>query len=78
MSGLDAEIVPVGIAYDPGAEFVDETFVEHLQRAAQRPRTRVALCVGEACTALRDREAQAAQLRERVQALVHSARVRLG
>ena len=73
VSGLDAELVPVGIAYDPGAEFVDETFAAHLMRVAQRPRTRVALCVGEALPASHDREAMAAKLRAAVQGLVGKA-----
>lgn len=75
--GLDAEVVPVGIAYDPGAEFVDEGFVQHIQRAAQRPRTRVALCVGEGRPAQRDRDSMAAELRAAVQGLVQAARARL-
>lgn len=75
--GLDAELLPVGIAYDPGSEFVDETFGEHLGRMAQRRRTRVALCVGEARPALLDREAMASQLRTDVEALVRKARTAL-
>jgi lyso-ornithine lipid O-acyltransferase len=78
VSGLDAEIVPVGVAYDLGAEFVDEGFAEHLQRVARRPRTRVALCVGEGRPALRDRDAMAQDARTVVQTLVRSARARLG
>ncbi|MCL2823158.1 MAG: 1-acyl-sn-glycerol-3-phosphate acyltransferase [Polyangiaceae bacterium] len=45
--GLDLEIVPVGIAYQANAEFVDETFLRHLRRSAERPVTRVAVCVGD-------------------------------
>ncbi|MFI5308144.1 MAG: lysophospholipid acyltransferase family protein [Polyangiales bacterium] len=76
--GLDAELLPVGVAYDPGSEFVNETFGEHLQRMAQRPKTRVALCVGEPEPALGDREAMAARMHEVTQALVHRARRQLG
>jgi lyso-ornithine lipid O-acyltransferase len=78
VAGLDAEVVPVGIAYDPGAEFVDEGFVAHLQRAAQRPKTRVALCIGESQPAGRERTALARDMHRAVQQLVHSARDRLG
>jgi lyso-ornithine lipid O-acyltransferase len=76
-AGLDAEIVPIGIAYEPGAEFVDEGFVAHLRRAAQRPKTRVALCAGPGHPASRDRAALAEEMRRAVQALVHRARERL-
>jgi 1-acyl-sn-glycerol-3-phosphate acyltransferase len=75
--GLDAELVPVGISYDPGAEFVDETFVEHIGRVAQRRKTRVALCVGEPVAVSPDRDAMAAAMQQRIQALVHSARLAL-
>jgi 1-acyl-sn-glycerol-3-phosphate acyltransferase len=76
--GLPAEVVPVGIAYEPGAEFVDEGFVAHLRRVAQRPATRVALCVGEALPAAGDRTTLAADMRKAVQDLVARARGELG
>ncbi len=76
--GLDAEIVPVGIAYDPGVEFFQETFMEHVTRVAQRRRTRVAISVGEAFAPQRDREAMATSLHGSVQALVQDARAALG
>jgi 1-acyl-sn-glycerol-3-phosphate acyltransferase len=76
--GLDAELLPVGISYDPGAEFVNETFVEHIGRVAQRPKTRVAVCVGEPSAVSADRDAMAAGMQQRIQALVHSARLTLG
>jgi 1-acyl-sn-glycerol-3-phosphate acyltransferase len=75
--GLDAELLPVGVAYEDGAEFVDETFGEHVARVAQRRVTRVGLCVGTPRPASRDREAMASELREEVQALVHQARANL-
>jgi 1-acyl-sn-glycerol-3-phosphate acyltransferase len=78
VSGLDAELVPVGIAYDPGAEFVDESFAAHLVRVAERPHTRVALCVGDALPASRDRDQMASALRDAVQGLVVRARGQLG
>jgi 1-acyl-sn-glycerol-3-phosphate acyltransferase len=75
--GLDAELLPVGISYDPGAEFVDETFVEHIGRVAQRPKTRVGLCVGEPQAVSPDRDAMAVTMQQEIQALVHSARATL-
>jgi 1-acyl-sn-glycerol-3-phosphate acyltransferase len=72
--GLDAELVPVGLAYDEGAEFFDETFGEHVARVAQRKTTRVGLCVGAPRSAAADRDAMALEMRAAIQALVHQAR----
>jgi len=75
--GLDAELVPVGVAYESGCEFVDESFGQHLARVAQRPATRVGLCIGQARLASDvgpDREAMARAMQVEVQALVHRAR----
>ncbi len=78
VTGLDAEVVPVGIAYDPGTEFVEKSFAAHLRRVAQRPKTRVALCVGEGRPVGLDRAAMAEELRAAVQGLVGAARAQLG
>ena len=75
--GLDAELVPVGIAYDAGAEFLDESFVEHLNRVAQRRRTRVGLCVGAAQPVSGDREGMARAMRAEITELVQRARAGL-
>jgi 1-acyl-sn-glycerol-3-phosphate acyltransferase len=76
--GIDAELVPVGVAYEPGCEWVGgESFGQHLTRVAQRPVTRVGLCIGQAQLASDigpDREAMAAAMQVEVQALVHRAR----
>jgi 1-acyl-sn-glycerol-3-phosphate acyltransferase len=75
-----ASVIPVGLAYarGSGAAFVNETFLAHLSRMAQAPRTRVAACVG-APIVVSDR-ARAADLRDRVheavQELVLEARRR--
>lgn len=74
VTGLDAELVPVGIAYDPGTEFVEPSFVAHLRRVAQRPKTRVALCAGEPLPIGASRAAMAEELRGAVQGLVERAR----
>lgn len=74
MKGLDVQVVPVGIAYEPGAEFCDETFVEHLKRCATRKTTRVGICVGQG-QVLRGSTAQTAcTMHDQVQQLVHRAR----
>lgn len=75
--GLDVELVPVGIAYEPGVEFFNETFGQHLLRVSQRPRTRVAIRVGPAIAGGGDREALSERLRAAVQALVLEARADL-
>ena len=72
--GLDVELLPVGIAYQPGAEFVNEGFGQHVLRAAQRVRTPVAVCVGTPLSAGGKRDVLAAALRHEVQDLVLEAR----
>jgi 1-acyl-sn-glycerol-3-phosphate acyltransferase len=75
-----AEVVPIGIAYDdPAAYYRDETFPDHVRRVVALPRLRAALSFGEplspvdmTLTELRD-AAQAA-----VQKQVHRSRARLG
>jgi 1-acyl-sn-glycerol-3-phosphate acyltransferase len=76
--GLDVELLPVGIAYEPGAEFVNESFGQHVLRVAQRRKTPVAICVGSPIAAGGDREALARALHAEVQQLVHQARAALG
>jgi 1-acyl-sn-glycerol-3-phosphate acyltransferase len=75
----EAEIVPVGIAYERGSEaaFVDEPFMKHLGRMAGAGRpTRVVAAVGESFTVAGQK--RATDLSERahaaVQALVDEAR----
>jgi 1-acyl-sn-glycerol-3-phosphate acyltransferase len=75
--GLDVEIVPVGIAYPPGSEFLENTFGEHMARMARRPRTPVACVVGRARPMPSVRKGIAEQLRADVQELVHQARRQL-
>jgi len=75
--GLDVDLVPVGVAYEPGVEFVNETFREHILRVLQRPRTRVAIRVGPPIPGGGDREALSGRLRAAVQALVLEARADL-
>jgi 1-acyl-sn-glycerol-3-phosphate acyltransferase len=73
-AGLPVELLPVGVAYEPGAEFVDEAFGEYVGRMARRAHTRVSLCFGQPVPARRDRGAQARELRDLVQELVVRAR----
>lgn len=71
---VGVELFPVGIAYQPGSEFVDETFMQHLDRVASRPVTRVALAFGRVCPATGTHATMAALMRKQVQELVHRAR----
>ena len=74
LRGLDVEIVPVGLAYDPGAEFVEESFVQHVMRVAGRPHTRCVVNIGPARPAEGSAQQLAESLRAEVQDLVTSAR----
>jgi len=77
----NAEIVPVGLAYEKGsgAAFVNETFPQHLARMSAADPTRVAVCIGEPFDV--PPKARAAALRDRAQAdvqtLVDRARKRV-
>ena len=44
--GLDVEVVPVGLAYPPGAEYVEDSFVDHIANLAARPRLPVGVAIG--------------------------------
>jgi 1-acyl-sn-glycerol-3-phosphate acyltransferase len=77
----DAEIVPVGLAYErgSGAAFVNETFPQHLARMSAAEPTRVCVCVGAPFDV--PPKSRAAALRDRAQAdvqrLVDQARARV-
>lgn len=74
-SGLDVEVIPMGVAYPPGVEYYQESFVAHLGRVAGRWRTPVGAVVGEPRVPSRQRAAAlAASLQEEVQSLTHAAR----
>lgn len=74
--GLDVEIIPVGLAYDQGAEWVDEPFLTYLNRIASRPQGRVAVRIGAPTRPGKGEEtaALASRLRATVQELVIEAR----
>lgn len=73
-SGLDVDVVPVGIAYRPGTEFVGESLGSHAKRFLSRPATRSWLAIGDPVPFPEKRRGVEDDLRERVQALVHEAR----
>jgi 1-acyl-sn-glycerol-3-phosphate acyltransferase len=72
--GLDVEVVPVGLAYPPGAEFHEESFVAHLASTAGRAHTRVVVCVGESRVLTGDTKRETKALHGEVQQLVTAAR----
>lgn len=72
--GLDVEILPVGLAYPPGTEFTEDTFVAHIKNVTGRRRLDIQVCVG-APRRLEGRHTQAAAaLRDEVAGLVARAR----
>jgi 1-acyl-sn-glycerol-3-phosphate acyltransferase len=74
---LEVELVPVGIAYQAGSEFVEPTFGEHLARVAGRAETRVVFAVGHPRPMRGSRKEISASLRSEIQRLVHTARAHL-
>jgi len=74
LRGLEVEIVPVGLAYDVGAEYVNETFVDHVLRVTKRKRTRCVVHVGTPHLAAGKTAQIAEELQREVQNLVYSAR----
>jgi 1-acyl-sn-glycerol-3-phosphate acyltransferase len=75
--GLDVEYVAVGVAYPPGCEWVQDGFVEHASAIGERPRTTIAMAVGEPLRLTGRTPVIVEQLHARVQALVHEARAAL-
>ena len=68
------QIIPVGMAYPPGTEWIDETFVQHLRRVAVQPGGTIAVRVGRAYQLTDTPEKDAEIAREKIQVLVHTAR----
>lgn len=75
--GLDVEIVPVGIAYPTGTEYVEESFLEHIRNVGGRPSLTVGLAIGAplrpaegAAKLVRELEAEVVRLIARARALL--------
>ncbi len=74
LSGLEAEIVPAGLAYPSGIEYVGVSFAVHLRGVAARPRTLACLRFGTPFKAAGTSRDLAEAARDRVQELVREAR----
>jgi 1-acyl-sn-glycerol-3-phosphate acyltransferase len=70
--GLDVSVLPIGLAYEPGCEYVDETFGAHLRRMSARRRTPVWVSIGEPMPVPKN-EAEEEAVRAAIQALVDRA-----
>jgi 1-acyl-sn-glycerol-3-phosphate acyltransferase len=77
LGGRDVEIVPVGLAYDEGSEWVRENFVEHVLRVAQKPVTHCCVHIGSPRLVSRRTPDLATNLRQEVQNAVDLARKHL-
>lgn len=67
-----ARVLPIGVSYQPGAEFVGESFGKHLLRMSSRPTTPIWATIGKP-RPVPHGEKQAAALRDHVQDLVDRA-----
>jgi len=72
--GLDVEIVPVGLAYPPGTEYVDVSFGSHVEALARRRRTPVGVALGTPFLAQGRSATLAKEAHAAVQSLVLDAR----
>jgi 1-acyl-sn-glycerol-3-phosphate acyltransferase len=75
--GLDVEIVPVGMAYEAGAEYQEKTFLAHLGKTAARASTRVVMQIGEPLVVGAETRATSEACRAAVQKAVRAARAAL-
>jgi 1-acyl-sn-glycerol-3-phosphate acyltransferase len=71
---LDIPIVPVGLAYSPAVPFMKESFAKHIAKIAARPKTRIAVHMGEPLPSNLDARSVAEAARTRVEGLVIDGR----
>ena len=77
VQSLDVPVIPVGLAYAPAVPYEKESFAQHLTNLAARPRTRIAVHLGEPLPSHLDARSTAEAARARVEALVMDARRQL-
>lgn len=71
--GLDGvKVLPIGLAYEPGSEYVGETFGRHLARISARKRTPIWVTIGEPMPMPKNEREEEA-VRATLQALVDRA-----
>lgn len=75
--GLDVEVVPVGLAYPPGTEYTEDSFLEHIANIGGRRRVSIALAIGRPHPIEARHDRLARQLQDEVRGLVARARARL-
>ena len=71
---LHIPIIPVGLAYSPAVPFTKESFAMHIAKIAARPRTRIAVHMGEPLPSNPDAGTAAEAARSRVEGLVMDGR----
>jgi len=76
LRGLDVELFPVGLAYPPGTEFWQESFVKHVSRVATQPATQIVVCCGAGWVPEGGARKLAEEAQAEVQALTERARRR--
>ena len=72
--GVDLDVLPVGLAYPPGTEYVDESLGSHAKRFLSRRRTPVWIAIGEPAPFPPQKDGADEVIRARVQAMVDEAR----
>ncbi len=75
--GIDTAVLPVGVAYEPAAQYVQPSFGAHLAVVSALPHVRCAVVIGEA-RPLGSARDEAERTRAEVAALVQRARALLG
>lgn len=72
--GVDVDIIPVGLAYPPGTEYVDESLGSHAKRFLSRRRNPVWIAIGDPEPYPAQKDGADEVIRARVQAMVDAAR----
>ncbi len=76
LRGLDADVLPVGLAYPSGIEYVGIDFMTHIKRVAGRPRTKVCMAIGTPFSPGKNARETAQLAHSQVSSLVVQARDR--
>jgi 1-acyl-sn-glycerol-3-phosphate acyltransferase len=76
--GLPVEILPVGFAYEGGAEWTEPSFLTHVASIASKRGAKIHACIGEPFLFTEKPEIAAEHARREVAALAARARKRLG